>query len=559
MNKTPAKKPIKAVFFDIDGTLVSFETHRMPESAVRALKLLKKKGIRLFIATGRPPIQLQPQIAQFDDIGFDGMVTINGQLCTTSNEVIRSTPIPVQTMETLIPWLDQNNIACKFVEADYSYLNRLSPAVDLVRSHYASGLQKPEPVDSTDRIYSHKVYQLNPYIDAGQEQDFLDHAPGLRLVRWNPMFSDAIPENGSKAEGIIAVLDAFGLSTEECAAFGDGENDIEMLQTAGIGVAMGDAEIVRQAADYCAGTPDENGLVEGLRKAGLLTDAEADEALGLSDQQLRENGKNIKAAFFDIDGTLVSFTTHDIPESTLKALKLLQQNDIRIFLATGRPPEHMVHVPHIDTIGFDGTVALNGQYCTVGDQVIRDVCIPEENLNQLVPWLEDSHTACSFFELEYSYLNFTSDKTEELEKFLGPTAHTMPVNSTDRISDHKVYQLNGYIGPEDEQEFLSHIPGCQAVRWNNIFADIIPADGGKPNGLQSVLEHYGLNREQSIAFGDGGNDADMLRYAGIGIAMGNAGTEAREAADYITDSVDDNGIFKALVHLGILSDSEKTI
>ena len=97
---------------------------------------------------------------------------------------------------------------------------------------------------------------------------------------------------------------------------------------------------------------------------------------------------------------------------------------------------------------------------------------------------------------------------------------------------------------------MAHVPGCRAVRWSEEFVDILPATGGKVNGLQETLIHLGLTRENSIAFGDGSNDTEMLAFAGIGVAMGNAWPDARAAADYITTDVDKDGIWNALEHFG---------
>ena len=85
----------------------------------------------------------------------------------------------------------------------------------------------------------------------------------------------------------------------------------------------------------------------------------------------------------------------------------------------------------------------------------------------------------------------------------------------------------------------------RGVRWHPAFTDLIPADGGKAVGMQVMLEHFGWTKDNAIAFGDGGNDVDMLRFAGIGVAMGNATDEPKAAADYVTDSVDDAGIANA--------------
>ena len=82
--------------------------------------------------------------------------------------------------------------------------------------------------------------------------------------------------------------------------------------------------------------------------------------------------------------------------------------------------------------------------------------------------------------------------------------------------------------------------------------DVIPSECGKAVGMRAILQHYGFAREESIAFGDGGNDQDMIAYAGIGVAMGNATPDVKAAADYVTDSCADDGVYTALKHFGLL-------
>lgn len=120
------------------------------------------------------------------------------------------------------------------------------------------------------------------------------------------------------------------------------------------------------------------------------------------------------------------------------------------------------------------------------------------------------------------------------------------------IQHEDIYQLSAFLPPEKEAEFLRRCPGCLAVRWEDDFCDILPEGGGKPNGLAHTLAHLGLTREQSIAFGDGGNDVTMLEYAGIGVAMGNACDAAKDAADYVTDDITADGLAKALAHFGLI-------
>jgi Cof subfamily protein (haloacid dehalogenase superfamily) len=93
---------------------------------------------------------------------------------------------------------------------------------------------------------------------------------------------------------------------------------------------------------------------------------------------------------------------------------------------------------------------------------------------------------------------------------------------------------------------------CDITSWNDKAIDIIPKGGGKSAGMQVFLDKYGLERSETMAFGDGENDIDMLKFAGIGVAMGNAKDSVKAVADYITDSVDEHGIENALRHFGLI-------
>ena len=99
---------------------------------------------------------------------------------------------------------------------------------------------------------------------------------------------------------------------------------------------------------------------------------------------------------------------------------------------------------------------------------------------------------------------------------------------------------------------MATMPHCEATRWNPYFADVVPQGSSKAVGIDRVIEHYGIRPDETIAFGDGGNDIAMLRHAGIGVAMDNAEDDVKQAADYVTASVDDDGVRKALLHFGLI-------
>ena len=256
---------IKAVFFDIDGTLVSFRTHCVPDSAVRALKQLRANGIKVFIATGRH----RATIDNLGDLEFDGYVTMNGAYCFSGNDVIWKEPVPRSDIENMVKYqkevrafpvffLCEDSIFANFFNDEARELMELIhfPEPDLA------------PIDSvTDR----DVFQMVSFFSQCDEKEIMSYLPHCSGARWYPTFSDIVSSGASKSNGIRKVLDYFGFTGRESMAFGDGGNDISMLETAGTSVAMGNAsDRVKAAADYVTSDVDNDGVANALKHFGII-------------------------------------------------------------------------------------------------------------------------------------------------------------------------------------------------------------------------------------------------------------------------------------------------
>ncbi len=128
---------IKSIFFDVDGTLLSFKTHAMSEKTKEALEEARKKGIKLFIATGRSPktFEIVKKTLGFE---FDGYVMLNGQYCVVEDKVIHSMTLPKESLESIIPYLEKEKISCEFVELDYMYTNFVNERVIELRKFLGS-------------------------------------------------------------------------------------------------------------------------------------------------------------------------------------------------------------------------------------------------------------------------------------------------------------------------------------------------------------------------------------------------------------------------------------
>ena len=257
----------------------------------------------------------------------------------------------------------------------------------------------------------------------------------------------------------------------------------------------------------------------------------------------------IKAIFFDIDGTLVSFKTHSIPKSTLYALDLLKKKGIKIFIATGR---YYKAINNLGDLVFDGYVTLNGGYVFVGkDDVIYKHSISNEDIEALIRYQEkEGEFPCAFVQENGTFMNYTDNSVNEVFRLLNFPAP--PICPIEDVRGKTIFQIIAFFTEEQEKRIMQEMPNCESTRWNPLFTDVVPKGSSKRVGIDKMLEHFQIALDECMAFGDGGNDIQMLSHVGIGVAMGNATDEVKSFANYITSSVDDDGVYKALKHFNVI-------
>ncbi|MBR5192898.1 MAG: Cof-type HAD-IIB family hydrolase [Bacteroidaceae bacterium] len=259
-----------------------------------------------------------------------------------------------------------------------------------------------------------------------------------------------------------------------------------------------------------------------------------------------------KALFFDIDGTLVSFKTHVIPASTIEALTLAHEKGIQIFIATGRPTLIINNLGELQSRGLiDGYITMNGGYCYVGDKIIYKSPIPETDVQTMARISKEKGYACIFVGEHEAWVCQPNDPLRQIfYDFLG--VKEFPEVGFEEAINHEIYQMTPFFSAEDERIIAPQMPQSEFGRWYPTFVDITAKGNTKQNGIDEFIKHFGFKLEETMAFGDGGNDIGMLRHAGIGIAMGNAKDDVKASADYVTDPVDEDGIFNAMKHFGII-------
>lgn len=257
----------------------------------------------------------------------------------------------------------------------------------------------------------------------------------------------------------------------------------------------------------------------------------------------------IKAAFFDIDGTLLSHTSGTIPESTLHALRILREKGILSIISSGRHICELGDLP-VDLDMFDAAITINGQYCYNSDGIIYKNPLDCEDVETILNSSIEEPFACLFLEEKTFYINYISDYVKKVQRDIH--SELPPVSDPERARSNDVYQITPYIDEAMAQKLRRRLRHSSIVRWNPYGVDIIPDNGGKEIGIQQICSYYGLNRNEIMAFGDGENDITMLEYAGCSVAMGNAVEPLKEVADYVTDDIDCDGLANALRHFDVI-------
>lgn len=254
----------KIVFFDIDGTLLNHDK-QLPESTKNAVKELQNKGVYVAIATGRAPFMIE-EIRK--ELNIDSYVTFNGQYVVFEGKVVYEKPLTKNQLMKLTDYAEKSGHSLV-----YSTNSTMKASIEndpFVSDSMASlRLSYPE----IDRVFFEKesIYQVLLFCEDKDEENYRTTHEELDFVRWHKFSCDVLPGGGSKAVGVEKLIQASGLDIKDAYAFGDGLNDVEMIRSVGIGVAMGNAiEQLKQEADLVTGNVEEDGLAEGLRKLQLI-------------------------------------------------------------------------------------------------------------------------------------------------------------------------------------------------------------------------------------------------------------------------------------------------
>jgi Cof subfamily protein (haloacid dehalogenase superfamily) len=516
-------KDIKAIVFDYDDTLYSHQTEEVPQLTKEALHELKKNGYLLGLCTSRFPSELKSfpeDMKSYFDVWMEGTGCLIRKDSTYLYKEVISESITVQ----LIEYLEKENIIYIWITDDLEEHFSMPPTGKLLEHiiqwrHEVPTVRKwnHEPIINLSYFYANEI----------QTQEIHRFINNISISQWGSS-GQINAKNIDKAYGLKKFASIFNLDMKEIAVFGDGENDIPMIDLAGFGIAVGSAnnELMKHAAM----------VTDDIECGGIYN--------ACVKQHWIANKEGIQILFFDIDGTTYQNSIRDLPQSTWDTLRKLKKN-YTLVINTSRAKEEMVELPKeflammdaiIMTAGAE--ILMNGRttYRYLNDDHVREAIKVMDENHIVYRWVDD-HNGC--------YLNCDDEEINARFYRLYKMIPAVKKWNGERLI-HILYYTN-------DEALIQKIDEIFADETHTHFGyghEQTPHGIEKSTAMKLVCENYGLTLENAAAFGDGANDAAMIQAAKIGVAMGNACEACKNVADYVTDTIENDGLYKACLQFG---------
>lgn len=262
----------------------------------------------------------------------------------------------------------------------------------------------------------------------------------------------------------------------------------------------------------------------------------------------QENSVKKRIFSFDLDMTLLDHGNWKIPESAMKALEALRRDSV-IAIASGRNMDHELSAMYRDVVQPDAVIHMNGTRVVAEGEVLFEHLMDKERLRSLLGFADQNGISIGVSTGGFDYY-LHPEMVARMDDLRWGGAER---NFRDawELMDLPVRTLAYIGGPEGARKMEEHFPDFKFLMFSGYKgADVVEQEASKAKGLLRLCEFYGINMEHTVAFGDSMNDYEILKEAGIGIAMGNSVKELKEVADYVTDDVSRNGIWNACRHFG---------
>lgn len=264
----------------------------------------------------------------------------------------------------------------------------------------------------------------------------------------------------------------------------------------------------------------------------------------------KEEERMKKAVFFDIDGTLWN-EKMQIPASTIAAIRTLRENGSLAFICSGRSRANIQTRELLD-IGFDGVVAACGTHIDIHGKKVYEQLLTQKQVMHALGVLEKHNMRAVLEGPEYIYVEedaFLDDPyVIHLREELGERVKSIEENTV-----YEINKLSAVLNGADIEKVAADFGDMfSIINHGGGLVEIQPNGHSKATGAARVCEMFGIDRADTYAFGDSANDLEMLSYVAHGIAMGNGTKEAKQAAEYVTADIMEDGIMLGLKHYDLI-------
>lgn len=260
----------------------------------------------------------------------------------------------------------------------------------------------------------------------------------------------------------------------------------------------------------------------------------------------------------DIDGTLLPFGNEKVSEENMRAIKEARDAGILVTLATGRHyPTARARVEEMGVADLP-VIASNGADVRVNGRSVHISAMDDAIVEGIVKALIERGVPRYLF-CEDEILCLPEDQDDEVFRMwtsdAGGTCPVRMYDSADELLEAargRTQKMLAFVKTQEEHDsllsFMNEMYGKTAdiTCGGGLNLEINAPGVTKALGLEKVCELLGIPIEQVMAIGDSGNDAEMLRAAGLGVAVGDAMEEARDAADVVVAAAEDDGVAEAI-------------
>lgn len=522
------------IALDIDGTLYNQDGIISPKTK-DALKLAAAQGVKIVLASGRPTeglrriaLSLEIDLQHIYLIGsngakvmwaYDESVVLHQTMpIEQAKEVIRHIQkFPVSIMMTHGPTLVSEDKEGYMVHHE-AFENDLS-IVEV--KNLAENLDfEPQKIlmSAEPKVLQALKYQIaEPFLD---QFDFVFSAS---------FYFEVIQKNINKGSSLKSLAQHLGIGQESIIAFGDNHNDVEMIQFAGCGIAMGNAvDDLKEAANEVCANHNEDGIYHSLKK--------------------HLNYGPIKLIAVDMDGTFLNSNNSYNIEGFKQLIPRIQAQNIQFVVASGNQYFQLKSFfegiyDEVMYVAENGGLIMDAQ-----GQKLHQAIFPQASLALVKAYLQKHpHLQAVYCGAQSAYVL----PDEAFYNWAKIYAHQLEmIEDFDQITE-TILKINIIFPPEETQ---MHIDALNELLQGELVAvssgagnlDLIVNGCNKGFGLELIGKRLGIGFEDMVCFGDGGNDAEMLQRCRYSFAMDNAPKAIKAIARYQAPSNDDDGVLRIL-------------